>query len=195
MPPAATVVTMLLACGLAVLAGPATRGQTPDPRPHDLDRRPVDPFRDAPDTLVVLVFVQADCPVSNRYAPELQRLQRRFEPRGAAFWLIYPDPAEDAAAIREHLRAYGHTMRALRDPRHHLVARAQARVTPEAAVFTAGGRLLYHGRIDNRYVDFGRVRPAPTTRDLEAALEAALAGRAPPRDSAPAVGCLMTDLR
>jgi hypothetical protein len=41
----------------------------------------------------VLVFVRTDCPISNRYAPELRRLQDRFAPRGMAFWLVYPDPA------------------------------------------------------------------------------------------------------
>ena len=34
-----------------------------------------------------------------------------------------------------------------------------AAIAPEAAVF-AGGRLVYHGRIDDRFVDFGIDRPA-----------------------------------
>jgi hypothetical protein len=158
----------------------------------DLDGGPADPIG-APG-VTVLVFVRTDCPVSNRYAPELNRLHAKFAPRGAGFWLVYPDPREDASAVRAHVREYGYAMGALRDPAHDLVARARARITPEAAVF-AGARLVYHGRIDDRQIDFGRTRPAPTTHELEEAIEAALGHRPPPRDSAPAVGCFIADLR
>ncbi len=75
--------------------------------------------------------------------------------------------------------------------------RAGARITPEAAVFVPGSggpRLVYHGRIDDRYPELGRMRPAPTTRDLEDVLEAVLAGRPVPRDAAPAVGCFLADV-
>jgi hypothetical protein len=161
----------------------------------DLSGRPVDPFENSTAKLVVLVFVSTDCPLSNRYAPEVQRLQAEFADRGAAFWLVYPDPAQPGGAIRRHLKDYSYRIPALRDPAHALVQRAKVRVTPEAAVFGPGGHLLYHGRIDDRYVDLGKARAAPTTRDLEAALEAALAGRPVPQRAAPAVGCFISDLK
>ena len=118
------------------------------------------PRRSAP---TVLVFTRTDCPISNRYAPELQRLGRRFRGRGVTFRLVYPDPAETPAAIREHARAFGLGTDVLRDPRHALVRLAGATVTPEAAVFVAGPsgpRLVYRGRIDDRAVDLGRARPS-----------------------------------
>jgi hypothetical protein len=62
-------------------------------------------------------------------------------------------------------------------------------VTPEAAVFDAAGRLAYHGRIDDRYVDFGVDRPSPTTHDLADAVTAVIAGAPVPRATSPAVGC------
>jgi len=154
----------------------------------DLDGHPADPFAgDAKAT--VLVFVSTDCPISNRYAPELRRLFERFAPRGVAFRLVYPAAEESPATIREHVREYGFPFAALRDPGHALVARARATVTPESAVFTHGGQLVYHGRIDDRQVDFGEARPEPTRRDLEAALEAVLAGQTPSEAEAPAIGC------
>ena len=55
-------------------------------------------------------------------------------------------------------------------------------------------RLLYHGRIDNRYEDFGRARPAATTHELDDAIAAALAGKKPTPDHANAVGCYISDL-
>ena len=43
------------------------------------------------DRLTVLVFTTTDCPISNRYAPEIQRLATKFGDR-AKFVLVYPVP-------------------------------------------------------------------------------------------------------
>lgn len=146
----------------------------------------------------VLVFTRTDCPISNRYAPELRRLGERFARRGVAFRLVYADPTETPAAIREHLRAFGLGEDALRDPQHELVRLAGATVTPEVAVFVAhpsGPRMVYRGRIDDRAVDFGRARPEPRTRDLADVLDALTAGRTLTPRTTTAVGCVIAELR
>jgi hypothetical protein len=154
----------------------------------------LDPFATSGGRLVVLVFVRTDCPISNRYAPTLQKLSETYR-RRADFWLVYPDAKESASAIRDHLRDFHYTIPALRDVRHELVKRAQATITPEAAVFNAAGALVYHGRIDNWYEDFGRSRPNPTTHELANAILAALNGKPVTPDHANAVGCYISDLR
>lgn len=160
----------------------------------DLAGNRVDPLPRPGAGPAVLIFLRTDCPIANRYAPELRRLQDRFARNGVAFWLVYPDPGETPEAIRRHQRDFGLGFRALRDPQHDLVKATEATVTPEAAVFVAGDggpQLVYRGRIDDRYVDFGRSRPAPRTRDLRDVLQALAAGsRVTPRTT-PAVGCFI----
>lgn len=171
----------------------AGRGQE-SVRLLDLDGRTVDPFDRGGSRAVVFVFARIDCPVSNRYAPELARLYRNFAPRGVHFTLVYPgDQPPDT--IRRHVREYGYPFAALRDPEFAFVDRASATVTPEAAVFDARGTLRYLGRIDDRYISAGRMRPSATRHDLGEALEALLAGRLVAPDRTPAVGCLIADLR
>jgi len=75
------------------------------------------------------------------------------------------------------------------------VNRAGATITPETAVFDPSGKLVYHGRIDNWYEDFGRSRPAATTHELEAAIRNTLEGRTTTPDHASAVGCYISDLK
>jgi hypothetical protein len=58
----------------------------------------------------------------------------------------------------------------------------------------AGPRMLYRGRIDDRYVDFGRARPAPTTRDLREVLQALAAGSTLTLRTTPVVGCFIPPL-
>ena len=192
----------LRTCSLSVLTAVAATGvlwPAEEATPvTDLEGRAVRPLEEATAKATVLVFVGTDCPISNRYAPEIGRLRERFARQGVTFWLVYVQRTESAEAIRHHLREYFDTLAALRDPDHQLVRRAAARVTPEAAVFVPGAaeaRLVYHGRIDDRYVDFGRARVAPTTHDLEDALAAVLAGRPVPRAVTPAVGCSIADSR
>jgi hypothetical protein len=181
---------LLLAVALTLLGEPAPQAAAVG---VDLDGRVVDPLSDGTARVTVLLFTRADCPISNRYAPEVRRLHDLFAPQGVRFWLVYPDPAAKPDGIRTHLRDYDYPMDALRDPEHALVRATGARVTPEAAVFVQG-RLVYHGRIDDRFPDFGKARAEPSSRDLEAALEATLDGRDPPVATAPAVGCYLSDI-
>ena len=144
---------------------------------------------------IVFLFTSTDCPISNRYAPEVRRIAEAFGPKGVVFRLVYPSPSEDAKAIREHMAAYSYTgvAEAVRDPKLALVKFAGATVTPEAVV-VVGGKVVYRGRIDDRYVDLGRERPAPTRRDLFDALTAILSGKPTPQAKTQAVGCFISDL-
>jgi thiol-disulfide isomerase/thioredoxin len=161
---------------------------------ENLDGKPLDPFVISADRIVVLVFVRTDCPISNRYAPLLQKLSEKY--RGQAeFWLVYPDRAETPSQIKAHLQGYHYSIAALRDTDHTLVRRAHATITPEAAVFDSSGRLLYHGRIDNWYEDIGRSRPAATKHELDDAITSAIAGKLIQPDHASAVGCYIADLK
>jgi metal-sulfur cluster biosynthetic enzyme len=141
----------------------------------------------------VLVFTTTDCPISNRYAPEVQRLAGRFAGK-VEFKLVYPVPADTDAMIREHVKKFGYTIEWARDAKQALVKKTGVTVTPEVAVLDRGGAVLYRGRIDDRYIDFGRDRPQPTERDLELALDAILAGKPAPVRETRAVGCILADL-
>jgi hypothetical protein len=143
---------------------------------------------------IVFLFTSTDCPISNRYAPEVRRIADAFGSKGVVFRLVYPNPSEDARAIREHMAAYAYAgiAEAVRDPKLALAKFAGATVTPEAAV-VVGGKVLYRGRIDDRYVDLGRERPAPTRRDLFDTLTAILAGKPAPLATTQAVGCFISD--
>jgi hypothetical protein len=183
----AIVCFSILACLNSALA-------TPSPAVLDLVGRPVNPFITQSSEATVFVFVRTDCPISNRYAPEVRRLHAEFSARGVAFWLVYSDASVTSARIRKHTREFGYSCPVLRDPSHQLVNLCRARVTPEAAVFGPDRHLVYHGRIDDRYTAFGQWRPAPSRQDLKEVLTALLQGDAIP-PSEPAIGCAISRAR
>jgi hypothetical protein len=154
----------------------------------DLNGHPRNPFAETK-TATVLIFISDDCPISNRYAPELDRLQETYAPRGVHFWLVHADATESPAAIREHAKQFDLTMPELRDPGHRLVALSKADVTPSAAVFAPGMKLVYRGRIDDRAVNLGSERAHAVRHDLADALDAILAGRPVETAMTEAIGC------
>jgi len=161
----------------------------------DLDGKPVSNLAGPGIRLVVLVFAASDCPISNRYIPEIARLNREFSSRGVRFWWVFPNPADDAQVVKQHNRDFQIHEDALLDVTQSLVKRANVTVTPEVAVFTAGMQEIYRGRIDDRYLSLGQERPQAVNHDLEAAIGAALSGKAIPQPAGPPVGCSIVFLQ
>jgi len=179
--------------GGALPAAKTVQASLPALMAFDLAGHTLDPFTDADAKAIVCIFISTDCPISNRYAPEIRRVEEEFARTGVRFWLVYADADTSAEAIRKHIKEYRLPQQALRDPRQTLVRLAQARVTPEGAVFLPGRRLVYHGRIDNRYADLGKERPEATQHDLEEVLKAIVQGKPVPYSTAKAVGCYIPE--
>ena len=159
----------------------------------DLAGHALNPFDATDAKAIVFIFISADCPISNRYAPEIRRVEEQFARSGVRFWLVYADADTSSDAIRKHVKEYHLPQQVLRDPRQTLVRLAQVRVTPEGAVFLPGGRLVYHGRIDNRYADLGKERPEATQHDLEEVLKAIVQGKPVLFSTGKAVGCYIPE--
>lgn len=140
----------------------------------------------------VIVFVSSDCPVSNGYAPEIQRLCDGARSRGGSCTLVYEDGAIDAVKVRAHRADYRYRdIPAVIDHDHSIAKRAGATVTPQAVVVNPAGDIKYRGRIDDRYIALGRQRRVVTSHDLGDAIDAVLGGRPVPRAETEAVGCFI----
>jgi len=149
-----------------------------------------DPFQEHKDAkALVFVFISNECPIANRYAPEIERLHKRYASNQIAFILVHSDPAETQQAIDKHTRDYSYTCAVVRDTDQRLARKAGVTVTPEAVVFLPDGKRIYRGRIDNRFEAFGKARPEPTQRDLQAALDAIVQGKPVRKSETRAIGC------
>ncbi|MEI6233354.1 MAG: redoxin domain-containing protein [Planctomycetota bacterium] len=139
----------------------------------------------------VLIFFLHDCPICNAYAPEIERIRSDFEAKGFTFYIVHTDPTITVQTAQQHAREYSLKSTVLLDPTNRLAQKLGATVTPQVAIVGAGERLLYLGRIDNLYADFGKRRPEATVRDLRAALTALASGSPAPPAGGPAVGCFI----
>ncbi len=155
----------------------------------DLDGLPLKPASQR----IVVVFLSAECPVSNTYIPVVNLLAADFSRRGFAFVGAYVDPDSDLPALRGHAKSYSISFATADDRQHRLVRAASAKITPEAAVFSEDGAVLYRGRIDDRVGDLGFSRPAATHNDLRDVLEAMAAGKPGPFPARPGFGCFISE--
>ena len=138
---------------------------------------------------IVIFFKTTECPLSNGYVPEMNRLRQEYSARGVAFYAVEADTTLSLADVRRHAKDFGFTFPVLIDKQQVLVSLSRATTTPEVAVLSSAGKVLYLGRIDNRVEDFDKRRTVVTQHDLRDALDAVLAGRQVPRPTTKAIGC------
>lgn len=183
------------------LSGLVTRGASADRSAakgapvtvQNLAGENVQPLADAGQKATVLFFVMHECPVANGYAPEISRIMNDYTEQGVRCYVVYVEADLSRETARQHAKDYSFKSGAVMDPRHLLVKAAGATISPEAAVFSPRGEVLYLGRIDDRVADFGKRRVEPTRRDLRLTLDAVLAGRPVPARLTKAVGCYIPE--
>lgn len=159
---------------------------------RDLDGRLLTPF-EADGHAHIVFFVATDCPISNAYAPEIQRVCREYDSKGVRCTLAYEDERIDPAAVRKHMDAFAYRgIPATIDTSRSLARKAGASITPQATLIDSHGQVRYRGRIDNLYAALGKPRQHVTSHDLVDALEAVLAAKPVAEPHTEPVGCFIT---
>lgn len=154
---------------------------------------PENPFTVPSQQPTVLIFTTFDCPVANKMVPEIRRIAKTYANR-ANLTLVYADPQTTQKELDTHRREYELThLPFILDRQHQLVKAAGAKVTPEA-VIVKHGKILYRGRINNFYEDFGKPRRVITQHDLRLALDAVLADQPVPAPGGKCIGCFIPNL-
>jgi peroxiredoxin len=139
----------------------------------------------------VLVLVQScnHCPYVLAWEGRINDLQREYADRGVRIVAISSNdaaayPADSFENMVEHAREAGYAFDYLYDESQDVARALGSTRTPEAFVYDADRRLVYHGAVDDN-----REEAEVTTRYLHDAIEAALAGERPPVADTPPVGC------
>ena len=145
------------------------------------------------------VYVTHECPIANRYAPEIGRIAEEHLDLVGPTVVVYADAnalAKDCATHFEQYylasdstedKAHVASVTMVHDAEHEWVKRFDARAVP-TAVIARGKTVLYHGRIDDRNPRLGARRVQAGQQDLRDALAALRAGTLTPTRTR-VVGC------
>jgi thiol-disulfide isomerase/thioredoxin len=139
---------------------------------------------------VLVMFLCPHCPFVKHIEPELGRLQADFGNRlgmvGICSNSVRTHPQDGPEGMRAQATDHGWTFPYLADPDQAVARDFRAACTPDLYLFDANHRLAYRGQLDASRPGNGQPLDG---RDLRAAVEAVLAGRAPAADQHPSIGC------
>ena len=148
--------------------------------------------RDAAGTQGTLVmFICNHCPFVKHVMPEMEKLAAEFSSKGIGVVAINANdevtyPQDGPAPMKQLATERKWTFPYLFDGEQSVATAFHAACTPDFFAFDANRRLAYRGRFDESRP--GSAAPL-TGRELRAALDAILAGRAPAADQKPSIGC------
>jgi len=148
-----------------------------------------DDLKDEPALLVI--FICNHCPYVKHIGHALAEFAREYQPKGLAVVGInsndvanYPDDSPEKMAAEAQALGYGFPY--LYDETQEAAKAYRAACTPDLFLFDKERRLVYRGQFD----DSRPGNDVPVTgKDLRAAAEAVLAGRAVPAEQRPSMGC------
>ena len=164
----------------------APKFELPDPSGR---RFSLDDFA-AADVLVV-AFISNHCPFVKHIREGLAAFAREYSQKAVAVVAINANdvsthPADAPDKMQEEIERFGYVFPYLFDESQDVAKAYLAACTPEFYVFDSARELAYRGQFDD-------ARPSnaePVTgKDLRAAVDALLDGRAPASDQKPSVGC------
>jgi peroxiredoxin len=138
---------------------------------------------------VVVVFLAAECPMSNGYLPALADLHAKYADKGVTLVGVFPDAETTAAQLAAHAKEYKVPFPLFADHEQVAVTALGAKTTPEAVVLDGTFTVRYRGRIDDRYVARQKPKATVTRHDLTVALDELLAGKAVTIPETKAFGC------
>jgi len=184
----AIALTILLAIARLASAAPTSRPSDQGPALADLQNVERHPLDVQAGHVSVIIWIGVDCPISNAYAPEINRLCKHYEGK-ATFYLIHDDTDITVDVAKKHTNDFGFTCPVLIDKHHIFSKLLDAGVTPECAVIAPGGKMVYRGRISDLYYGLGQRRFKATTHELADAMDDVLAGRDVKVTRTKVVGC------
>ncbi len=141
----------------------------------------------------VLVFLDNACPVATRYVPTLNELHAEAEASGVSLYGVLSNPGITWRESADFVNDFSVAFPVILDSAGDLAHRLGPRVTSESFVISTADRVVYRGRIDDRFAAVGKLRTRIASYDLRTVIEAVGAGRQPEPYATEAVGCFHHD--
>ena len=140
--------------------------------------------------VTVVIFLSEDCPISQKYIPALNTIQRKYHDHAVTIYAIIPGKIKKSELAR-FKEEYEISFPVTSDKKYRMVRLLSATTTPEAFMFDKNLDLKYRGAIDNWFYELGGYRQDVTEDYLIDGIDAILAGGDPEKPSTLAVGCLI----
>jgi peroxiredoxin len=139
---------------------------------------------------LVVAFICNHCPYVKHMRNEFARFAREYQQKELAVVAICSNdidayPQDGPEGMAEEARSVGYTFPYLFDATQSVAKAYDAACTPDLYLFDAQRKLVYRGQFDESRPGRG----TPSGKDLRAACDALLNGKAMPSEQKPSLGC------
>lgn len=138
--------------------------------------------------VTVVTFISTQCPISNDYNDRMNALYTGYSAKGIKMFFVNANSTESASVVSEHAKSVGYAFPIYKD--ENAADQLGAQTTPETFVFDKGGKLVYHG-----YIDDARNVARIQNHGLRDAMDAAIAGKPVANPVTKAFGCTIKKAR
>ena len=142
----------------------------------------------------VLMFVNTNCPLVQRYLPVLMKLDATYRPQGVQFIAVNVGRDDTIKDMASHALEYGATFPFVKDVDGSVTRTLGVERTPEVVVLDSQMKIAYRGRINAQY-RLGGVSPKAGRADLEEAIKEVIEGKTVSVRETPVDGCKITFAR
>lgn len=146
-------------------------------------------------TGTVVVFLSPECPISQQYTLDLNRMGERFREDHMTFYGVIPGRLYSGMNIDSFQNTYKISFPLLIDADYKLTRLLQASITPEAFLLNDKSDIVYSGAIDDAWLSLGKKRSNKTRTYLTDAIDAMIGKRGIQIKKTKAVGCLIEGLK
>ena len=140
----------------------------------------------------VCVFMDTGCPIARYHTRTLRLLHEEYAGKGIRFTAIFPAANITEKSLQAYVEKYKFPLKAILDPGQARARALKATIVPEVFVFDQNEKLIYRGRIDDRFAAVGKRRPLTRTHDLADVLRALSASETIEPRKTKAIGCAIT---
>ena len=209
--------TLVVLTSLVIAPGPAL-ATADEPTFRDIygAEHTLAEFWEKPTEVIVLVYMDPDCPVVQQYIPRLIEIHKKYNgytkdrtgipirKNESGRWVPYQYPGDrvrimgmypavdmSVKDIAEHALDKSVPFRVFHDHRQSLLRRLNVTELGEVVVMDRQGKVRYQGTIDNQFFP-GGAKPKPTEHYLLDAIDAVLDGKDVSVSKRPPQGCIIT---
>ena len=140
----------------------------------------------------VCVFMDTGCPIARYHTRTLRLLHEEYAGKGIRFAAVFPAANTTEKSLQAYVEKYKFPLKAILDPGQARARALKATIVPEVFVFDRNEKLIYRGRIDDRFAAVGKRRPLTRTHDLADVLRALSASETIEPRKTKAIGCAIT---
>lgn len=143
---------------------------------------------------VILVFMGTTCPISNRSIPKLGRIANYAKKNGLEFYGVIADPYTSRAEAAKHSNEFKVAFPVIFDGALSVASQLRPSHVPQAFVFSAKGKKLYSGAIDDAWADISKPKAKAHKEYLRDAVASIVAKKAIKVPSTKPIGCIFEGL-